>query len=124
MMIEHHPPPVPLASRKKLLFMNRGEASIRISHLTFQSSEHPRLWDTMGDNLTLLKDTTYRLPICGEGQIFIRWEGAGEDRADSFAVMFDKAGDPYPYIFGGDRWTMALRHAALRATAEANGNGE
>ena len=121
-MIDHHPPPVPRDQRKNLLFHNRGKDTIRITYLRFQSDVHPRDWDTIGDDETMQSDSVYYLPICGTGEIFIKWKSGTEERADHFTVLFDPNGHPYPYIFGGDRWTMALRHAALRATAENGDN--
>ncbi len=83
---------------------------------------HPRQWDTLGDEVKLSQGHIYLLPICGTGTIFVRWRQALEDRADSYEVLFDKAGNPYPYLFGGDKWTMMLRHAALREVEKHGSN--
>ena len=117
MRIEHNPPPVPRDQRRKIWFHNKDKDTIHIIYLKFQSDIHPRLWDTTGDHPTLHYQSQYALPICGTGEIFIKWDTIDGSRADHFTVQFDKAGDPYPYICG-DRWTMALRRAALKATAE------
>jgi hypothetical protein len=63
-------------------------------------------------------DEMFYLKIRGAGDVFIKWRTDTGERADHFTVQFDPDGAPYPYIFGGDKWTMALRHAALRALAE------
>jgi hypothetical protein len=106
--------------RKNQLFWNKGKDTIRITYLRFQSGVHPREWDTEGDNHLLGTDDMIYLAIRGPGEIFIKWTSDTDERADHFAVQFDDKGAPYPYIFGGDRWTMALRHAALRAMADGN----
>ena len=117
-MIDHNPPPVPPDQRKYLLLLNRGKPVIRIDYLRFQSYIYPREWDTKGDTPVLKMGEQYKLPICGTGEIFVKWRTGHDERADHFTVSFDKAGRPYDYIFGGDRWTMALRHAALKAGSE------
>jgi len=61
------------------------------------------------------------LPICGGGEVLLRWKSSEGEEADAFKVLFDTDGEPYPYIFGGDKWTMALRHAALKAIRDSNG---
>ena len=119
-MIDHHPPTPGPDDRKFLLFQNRGEDKVRITYLRFQSCVYPRQWDTLGDEETLLKTDIYKLPIVGKGEIFIKWQTTSETRADHFTVQFDPRGEPYPYIFGGDRWTMVLRHAALRSMADGD----
>lgn len=119
--ISHNPSLVPPEQRKKLVFLNRGKDVIRIKYLHFQSNVYPRQWDTMGDAPTLKEGDIYSLPICGTGEVFVKWQTDQTQRADHFEVQFDSNGAPYMYIFGGDRWTMALRRAALKAVAE-NGN--
>lgn len=105
--------------QKILEFKNVGKYDIRIQHLMFQSDIHPRLWDAVGSKEIIQPGQIYRLPILGTGKVFLRWQENRsnlENWADSFEVTFDPAGEPYPYIFGGDKWTMALRHKALQET--------
>ena len=114
---------------KDLEFRNKGEDNISVTYLKFQSTEQPRFWDTSkepsGNAWLLCTGTILTMEIYGEGEIFIKWETQApspvqqvvklKQRADHFTVRFDRNGEPYPYIFGGDKWTMALRQAALRA---------
>lgn len=131
-MIELHPPKVLEGHRKIMVFQNKNGYDIHIEHMRFKSDIHPREWDTHVRSQTLPRwYKTHRIhpppelavPIVGTGTIFMRWYGNSkhEPQADTFQVLFDSNNQPYPYVFGGDRWTMALRHAALRAMKE---NGE
>lgn len=115
MSMDHHPPRPGPGDRRILLFWNKGKDTIRINHVMFQSDIYPRTWDTTGDDPLLRENEYYKMQIVGTGQVFLRWHAAGEERADSFKVHFATNGVPYPYIFGGDQWTMALRHAALKS---------
>ena len=123
MSLEHQPPKPAPGDKRKFVFVNRNAYNIRITHFHFESSRHPRQWDTYNDEIYVDKDNgVHTIPIVGPGQIFLRWKDGTSDRGDTFEVQFDLAGEPYPYIFGGDRWTMALRHKALRAVAEHGNN--
>lgn len=104
-----------VSDEKNQLFWNKGKDTIHITYLRFQSDIRPREWDTNCTKMLLDGDEMHILPITGTGEIFVKWTADGDERADHFTVQFDDKGTPYPYIFGGDRWTMALRHAALRA---------
>ena len=119
--MEHNPPPVPPDLRKNLVFFNKGKHVIHITHIVFQSDIHPRLWDSVGRKENLRAGQIYILPICGGGEVLLRWKSSEGEEADAFKVLFDTDGNPYPYIFGGDKWTMALRHAALKAIRDSNG---
>lgn len=101
---------------KKLLLWNRGKDTIRIKYFRFQSTTRPRELDVNGEKISLQENETYTVPIVGEGDIFMMWHSGVTERADHFAVQFDSTGEPYPYIFGGNKWTRALRHAAFKAT--------
>ena len=126
--IDFHPTEVPKGYRKNMIFQNRNKHDIHIEHLRFQSNIHPREWDTPVEKQLCLgcleggsnPYPQFSVPIVGTGTIFMRWYGISrhEEQADTFEVLFDDRGEPWPYIFGGDRWTMALRHAALRAGPE------
>lgn len=117
-MIDHHPVKPGPGDRRKFVFKNMNKYDVRIQYFHFESSRYPRHWDTTDDNIYVPRDNgIHSIPIVGPGRIFMKWHEGSLllPRADSFEVSFDPAGEPYPYIFGGDRWTMALRHAALRA---------
>lgn len=117
-MVKYNPIPLPPNQRKIQLFQNKGEDNIRITYLRFQSSAHPRKWDAIAHEQNILvlgEGDVCELEIAGPGEIFIKWRVNSKERADHFVLQYDDNGVPYPYIFGGDRWTMALRRAALGA---------
>ena len=120
-MRDHHPPKPKPGDRKNFVFLNRNEYAVRINFFRFESSVFPRQWDTTDDGIVVQGDNAaYAIPIVGPGTVFLRYFDTSE-KADTFTVQFDPVGEPYPYIFGGDRWTMALRHKALQAVAEHGG---
>ena len=114
-MIQHVAPRPSPEDKKKLRFINSGEADIHLTSVTFQSALHPLTWNTSALGNRIRDKDVFDLPINGPGEVFLQWRCGSVDRADSFVVQFDPRGRPYDYIFGGDKWTMVLRNAALRA---------
>jgi hypothetical protein len=118
--IEYPPGP---REQQEFVFLNKNAHNIRITHFHFESSKHPRDWDTHEDEVYIDRDGGMcAIDIWGPGRIFLKWNDNGSDRADTFEVQFRADGVPYPYIFGGDRWEMALRHKAMLALKKHGNN--